>query len=568
MRNFTFFTLILVVFVCLTTNAQTVEQKWLLRFHSPAPSTAGPVTTDASGNIYYSYAQGGTLYLNKLRPDGSTVWTYGYRGPLKESAEAIAMKVDGAGNVYIVGISFPSPMPNDILTMKFSNAGVLMWARTYNGPANSTDQGTSVAVDAAGNVYAVGEVTVPDPNTPGGGHDIGTIKYSSDGVEQWVRLYNGTYIDAVGPYNGLDIPAGVGVDKLGNVYVGGTSEGQLRSVYTNLDFAVVKYNSSGTLLWEARYNTVGNGRQTMRAMAVDASGNSYVTGEFYLPKFNQDILTVKINSNGKVVWTSTYDGLNRLSDHSFDITLDPSGNPIVVGETSSRGAFDYITLKYSGSLGTQTWVREYDGGAAKDDRAVAVKTDVQGSIYVTGYIRPTNQDLDVATLKYSSTGTRQWVIKYASIIFQGLDIAKGIAVYQPTGPVFKPAVVYVAANSPSSITDAILIKYEQPQVVGGAQVVDEVPGPGRFSLNNYPNPFRNSTTINYSIPEDSYVSIIVYDGLGRRVKQLVSGNQNAGVYNHIFTSGNLSAGVYHYRIIANTGKKNFEQTKMMVIDRR
>ncbi len=90
----------------------------------------------------------------------------------------------------------------------------------------------------------------------------------------------------------------------------------------------------------------------------------------------------------------------------------------------------------------------------------------------------------------------------------------------------------------------------------------DVSVPTEYSLSqNFPNPFNPSTTIKYSIVKDGFVSIKVYDILGREVKTLVNKNQAAGIYSINFNASDLPSGVYIYRI--NSG--SFHQSKKMMI---
>ena len=83
-----------------------------------------------------------------------------------------------------------------------------------------------------------------------------------------------------------------------------------------------------------------------------------------------------------------------------------------------------------------------------------------------------------------------------------------------------------------------------------------------YSLsNNYPNPFNPSTKINYSIKNQSYVTLKVFDVLGREVKTLVNKEQSQGNYSIDFDAANLTSGVYFYRIQAG----EFVDTKKMIL---
>ena len=79
--------------------------------------------------------------------------------------------------------------------------------------------------------------------------------------------------------------------------------------------------------------------------------------------------------------------------------------------------------------------------------------------------------------------------------------------------------------------------------------------PYKFTLDqNYPNPFNPLTTISYEVPEDGFVSLIVYDLLGNEIQQLIYENQKAGRYNVQFNAVNISTGVYFYKLAVNDKK--------------
>ena len=110
--------------------------------------------------------------------------------------------------------------------------------------------------------------------------------------ESWVARYNG-------PGNYTDDPAGIAVDASGNVYVTGESSGQGGL----MGYATIKYNSAGEEQWVARYNGPGNGNDSANAIAVDASGNVYVTGQSLGQGTGIDYATIKYNSAGQQQWS-------------------------------------------------------------------------------------------------------------------------------------------------------------------------------------------------------------------------------------------------------------------------
>ena len=137
--------------------------------------------------------------------------------------------------------------------------------KRYNGPGNSDDYVGSIVLDDACNVYVTGS-----SYGNGTGSDYATIKYNSSGVQQWIQRYNG-------PGNETDFAHSIASDGSGNVYVTGESFGG----GTFSDYTTIKYNSSGDSVWVIRYNGSGNSEDKAFSIAVDGSGNVYVTGNSY-----------------------------------------------------------------------------------------------------------------------------------------------------------------------------------------------------------------------------------------------------------------------------------------------
>ena len=162
-------------------------------------------------------------------------------------------------------------------TIKYNSNGQEQWVQRYNGPSSSYDAATAIKVNGAGNVYVTGFSSTSESY-----YDYATIKYSAAGQQQWVARYNGP------PGNDIDEAAAIAIDDSGNVYVTGKSIG----TDTVFDFATVKYDSGGQEDWVVRYNGPGNEIDQAVGIAVDGSGNVYVTGSSY-GDGNSDYTTIK-----------------------------------------------------------------------------------------------------------------------------------------------------------------------------------------------------------------------------------------------------------------------------------
>jgi len=327
-----------------------------------------------------------------------TSWVKWYDGPGSDDDCALAIAVDGSGNVFVTGYSWSSETGYDYATIKYYANGDTAWLRRYNGPGTE-DLAFAIAVDDSGNVYVTGS-----SGGLGTGSDYATIKYRANGDTAWVRRYDG-------PASQRDAACAIGVDDSGNVYVTGSSDGN----GTGRDYATIKYDPNGAEVWVRRYNGPGNAIDEPWAMAVDGSGNVYVTGTHadvgsYPDYF--DYATIKYYSNGNTAWVRTYNGPVSERDQACAIAIDNSGNVFVTGWSNGSGTGnDYATIKYDAS-GIWLWVRRYDGTASAHDWPAAIASDDSGNVYVTGTSYGVDTDGDVATMKYDSDGNELWVRRY------------------------------------------------------------------------------------------------------------------------------------------------------------
>ena len=323
-----------------------------------------------------------------------------------------------------------------------------VWGKqaTANGIFISQHEGMGVATDNFGNVYATGSFdsvmnfglfTLPHVR----GWDIFLVKYSSSGNFLWATSAGGT---------GNDQSFSVATDALGNVFLTGsfTSPTITFGTFTltnsgSSDVFIVKYSSTGTILWAKSMG--GSGMETGYSVATDASNNVYVTGTFASSTItvgstvltnagSSNIFLVKYDINGNILWAKREGGIG--SDIGYSLTIDASYNIYLTGYfTSSTLSFGSIVLSNSG--GQDMFIVKYNNSQnvlwAKNsigtgtDYASSIAIDVSGFIYVTGYFNSpniafgnfniTNTSLtpsgsngyDLYLVKYNSLGTELFV---------------------------------------------------------------------------------------------------------------------------------------------------------------
>ncbi len=244
----------------------------------------------------------GDVFLSTFDPSGAIKWARTWGGSNGDYGVGVA--VDGSGNVYVTGYfrgtvdfdpgsgvdSHASNGYEDVFLSKFDSSGAFNWARTWGGSSAYYDQGLGVAVDGSGNVYVTGwfgSVVDFDPgsgvdnHTSNEGQDVFLSKFDSSGDFKWARTWGGSH-DSDG---GL----GVAVDASGNVYLTGWFHGPVDFDPGNgvdnhtsngySDVFLSKFDPSGTFNW-ARTWGGSYWLDKGRGVAVDGSGNVYVTGLF------------------------------------------------------------------------------------------------------------------------------------------------------------------------------------------------------------------------------------------------------------------------------------------------
>jgi uncharacterized delta-60 repeat protein len=526
------------------------DQKWVKRYNGPGdlnkgePDFATALAVDEDGNVHLT---GGITRNNtgldyttyKYDEDGDREWKKTYSGPGIGPDQASAITLDAQGNVYVTGRSWGSGTRDDYATIKYDHDGDTKWIRRYNGPGNGLDQATAIAVDENGNVFVTGWST-----GSGTGRDYATIKYDKDGNTLWVRRYNG-------PGNALDLDldeaTAIAVDENGNVYV----TGQSRNIGTFGDYATIKYDADGNELWVARYNGPGNFSDIPNALAVDASGNVYVTGQISGELQNNDYTTIKYDANGNELWVARYNGPGNSFDAANDLVVDSLGNVYVTGVSDGGGtSFDYATIKYN-AAGVQQWMARYNGSGNSSDLANAIALDENGDVYVTGGSRGIGTPEDYATVKYNATGVQQWVARYDGP-GHGVDIARDIAV-DDNGH------VYVTGESTGngSSFDYATIKYEQAPLITSIAARQHIEplmvnaGSASAQLNAkvFPNSFTQFTNLQWS-GSNKPVNITITDIMGRTVE----GRANLPASGTMQTGNHLRPGVYYVVIVQGAEK--------------
>jgi hypothetical protein len=340
---------------------------------------------------------------------------------------------------------------------------------------SKADEGYSIAVDDAGEVYVTGRATSPDFPTanplqpaPGSAIDAFVAKLNAAGT----ALIYSTYLGG----SGVDVGQGIAIDKHGNAYVAGTTRSSdfplvnpLQASFNGDDAFVVKINANGTALVFSTYLGGGGGFNGAKAIAVDGAGNSYVTGITSSPSFPTfnaldgtekgftDAFVSKINAAGTAFIYSTYLG-GSSADDGTAIAVDQFGNGYVTGETNSsdfptrdafqpalRGNLDAFLSEINPD-GSQFVYSTYLGGKG-GTQGTGIAVDSSGEAYVAGATGstdfPTTAGAWQTTLGGAAGG---FVTKFAagglSLVFSTF-LRKSVG----NGPIGNPLAIDAAGNA-------------------------------------------------------------------------------------------------------------------------
>jgi hypothetical protein len=389
------------------------------------------------------------VFVTKLDETGTQLVYSTYIGG-SDWDEGNAIAVDGSGNAYVTGSTLstdydvtPGAFQTtngggwDVFVTKLNATGTALVYSTYIGGSGGED-GFGIAVDSSGNAYVTGRTFSTDyPVTPGalqtthgggGWTDVFVTKLNATGT----ALVYSTYIGGI--YD--DVGYGIAVDGSGNAYVTGRTSSTNYPVTPGAfqrtnggywDVFVTKLNAAGTALVYSTY-IGGSDWDEGNAIAVDSSGNAYVTGRTSSPDYDVtpgafqttkggywDVFVTKLNATGTTLVYSTYIGGSN-NDEGYGIAVDGSGNAYVTGWTGSTdydvtpGAFQTTKEGYEdvfvtklNATGTALVYSTYIGGIY-DDVGYGIAVDGSGNAYVTGSTSSTNYPVTSGAFQTTNGG--------------------------------------------------------------------------------------------------------------------------------------------------------------------
>ena len=459
---------------------------WAKNMGGSDGDSGGDIAVDADGNVYTTgyfrntadFDPGaGTLnltsagildiFITKFDPDGNLLWAV--RLGSTDFDRGFGIAVDANGNVYSTGyfagtVDFdPGPgtanlssSDSGIYILKLDTDGNFVWAKSVS--ASGGNYGRAIAVDNAQNVYVTGEFrfTVdfdPGPGVSnlvqtGSGSDVFILKLDAGGDFEWAKSHGGS---------SDDIGRSIKSDAAGNVYTSG-------GFYSTVDFDpgagtfnltsngisdvfISKLDINGNFVWAKQIGSTGI--DLGQSLALDASDNVYITGQFYVTvdfdpgpaTFNLtsqqvDAFIVKLNTAGDFAWAKSIGGTGSGENYAIDVDTD--GNVYTGGRFNGSVDFDpgtgthiidvpnadcIIKLDTDGDF---VWAKTYAGTSIQLGMAIAVHGN--DNVHVTGQFFKADFDPSACEYELTSTATDIYVLK----------LTQGAPIPEPTITSFDP----------------------------------------------------------------------------------------------------------------------------------
>lgn len=428
----------------------------------PSSATASGVSSVSSSTTTSTTGSGSGGGTGGGMPGGGEVWGKGFQTIGADLPSPTGIAVDKQGNAYVIGyyggtITFAQG-PGGSLTSaggsacsyflaSFDKAGTYRWGTSFDAIGNQCQVSdfSSVAVDAQGNVYFAGDLSIDSvqvgptnyPNPSGGTNDALLLaSYTSTGTLRWSRVDANAY------------PTGLGADSKGNLLVTGVGAPAIGAMPPGVGtMFLAKFEAAtGTGYWSSVYGDAAGqpkGTQSPNGLVIDAADDVLITGSF-LPSIKldttsfvtlggSDIFLAKFYTgemwNATVVWANRYGGAKN--DSGYSVAVDPSGAISLVGTIAGPADLgggnmvvnplsytaDGFVARYEG-VGTFSWAKTFGGTLGVTSQQVA--SDVNGNVIVAGagagsfdfggggVLTPAGPNPNVYLAKFDTKGKYHW----------------------------------------------------------------------------------------------------------------------------------------------------------------
>ena len=516
------------------------------------------------------------IFTSIFAQDGALDLTFNSTGDVKTSfssgydfGKSIAIQSDG--KIVIAGNTNGSTYSNFAVS-RFNSDGTIDTGFGTNGkvttPVTSFNNGAnSVAIQSDGKIVVAGFAS------NGSSSDFAVVRYTNSGTLD--NTFNSTGI-VITPIvsNDDDMANGVAIQPNDQKIVVAGFARLNGSQGGNYDFAVVRYNSDGTL--DTGFGAALNGKVTTDFGTPADIGNSVAihggkivvagyahigtTDDFAVARYNSDgTLDNTFNSTGKATTA-----IGTSTDRGNSVAIQSDEKIVVAGYAHIGSTDDFAVVRYN-SDGSLDNTFDSDGkvttaiGTGSDwGSGVAIQSD--GKIVVTGFASMSFNN--IALVRYTTTGSLDNTFGNGGKVTTAFGTSgcdgNSIAI-QSDGKIVIGGDSYIGYND----ADFAVIRYTSTSQQA-TNLNSPLEGENNHSLNqldqNFPNPFKSITTIGYYLAKSGFVSMKIYDVFGKEIKALVQDEKEAGYYKIVIDRKDFASGIYYYTLKT----ADFSESKKMI----
>ena len=449
----------------------------------------------------------------------------------------------------------------DILVIKLNSTGDTIWKKTFGG--SGSEEGSSITLTKDSGFVLTGSTNSRNGDFSGmnkGYNDIFVMKLNSSGDIVWKKTFGGSLDE-----NGNSITT----TKDGGFILTGKTEpvdGDFSQIIGGSDIFVMKLNSSGDIVWKKTFG--GSSDDEGSSITLTDDGSFVLTGYTWSNdgELNgSDIIVMKMNSSGDIVWKKTFGGSD--DEKGYSITTTNDGGYVLTGETYSNDRDFSGMNKMNGNIfvikldenGDNVWKKTFGGSG--DENGYSITTTSNGEIVLTGWTSSNDGDFsgmnkgswigywieDIFVLKLNSSGDIVWKKTFGGSSNEwGHSIIStsdyGIVV---TGGKYSNDGDFSGMNKGGS--DIFVMKLDSNGNLNNTTSINELSEP-TTKLSVHPNPLSNSTTISYIVDTPSNVRIELLNTLGQTIEVLREDYTDIGTYQLPLNTSTLSSGMYSVRM--------------------
>jgi hypothetical protein len=353
----------------------------------------GPGGTLYVLGVYNEPTFTGWTWVARYAADGRKLWVKKYGEAQGIDANCWAMAVDRAGDLVVAGSRRPLASADaDMLVLKYTPGGRLVWARSYAGPGADADVATSVCTDAAGNVYAGGFAT-----QAGGTYSaFAVVRWSARGHRDWV-----TTIESLTPGPG-DGATSMVIDGRGATYL----TGHVQDSPTTTACLTTKVSATGAVLWKQIF---APGAVFNEGMSIGRRGSVvYVAGRASDDGAAATVFLAKYAAGTGSPSTVSWSAFTQSMFDPLALAVGADGSAWVTSNSAGAGGFSYAALEKFAADPGLSWSWS-DPDPAFQTLFYDVVVDGAGRAWAVGNMMDiATMDNNVYAAAFSPGGSEMW----------------------------------------------------------------------------------------------------------------------------------------------------------------